>query len=93
MRTLDLVEKRLLGFLVILLALTFISSEGIGRLAGGGSRNVLLSVMLVLTLIKVRIVVMHFMELNYAPRAARIVANCWLGGLLLALVGVMELHF
>ena len=92
MRSLDITEKRFVALFLLLLAITLFSSEGIGRLAGAGSRSLLLAIMLSLTLVKVRIVVMNFMELRAAPRAGRILANCWIGGLLLGLIMMMELQ-
>lgn len=73
-------DLRLVALWAVLLALTFTSLEAIAGTGLGSMREWGVGVVLVLAFVKVRIVVMHFMEVGHAPWPFRLALECWIVG-------------
>lgn len=78
-------EKVLVGWWLLLVALTLLS-VGSERLPGGDATSVAL--VIAIAMFKVRVVILHFMEIASAPTALRVLLEAWVvvtGGLMLLL--------
>lgn len=75
MTPLDAYEKRLARNWLLLVVLTLLSVEGLGRLGGGATLAVAI---LGIAFIKVRIIVLDFMEVRGAPVALRAILEAWI---------------
>lgn len=72
----------------LLLAGTTVLSWGMGHGAGFSDSRFASSSIILLAMIKIRYVILEFMELRHAPLPARIVAEVWGGVLCLTLLGL-----
>jgi hypothetical protein len=86
MMGMDVHEKRLALWWLLLVALTVISLAGAPSL---GNRAVFAVTILIIAFVKVRIVVREFMEVRAAPIALRLVLGVWGGAVCVALISMI----
>jgi len=70
-------DRRLVIWWIILLGLTFLSFESSWGLAWAGNPSAAIALVIGVALLKVRIVVLHFMEVGEAPWVLRAPLEVW----------------
>jgi len=79
-------EKRLILLWAVLVAITALSWGSAHNFAGPRWQGV---VVILLALVKVRFVILDFMEVRHAPKALRLALEGWVVVISLALVGML----
>lgn len=72
----DKTEWKLVGWWVLLVALTALSFEG--SLGWLGRADLAAVLVIVIAALKIRVVLLHFMEVRHGPRALRVPLEAWI---------------
>jgi hypothetical protein len=80
------------AFLCLLSFSSVMVSGGVSHAAAGSLGTLSASMVLVIAFLKVRMVVMHFMEVGHSPLPLRLAFEAWIIGALSALLVLLNLN-